>query len=197
MLENVPDEVDLTIADHVEWVKWTDEPEIWHAAAEACLHFLGDPHGFLPWLVQQPRMDRATAGWIFLWPPGSDYLKGVHHRFDTKLPKNAVVALFDALCARSETIGFTTDDEGLPAICEPFRQDCLAVVESGNVAPGVVVPMAIIGKPFKTPDRGAIYQVHDGLLVSARIFHAELPDIYGPLPSRIADMMARLASRTR
>src|SRR6202000_1596155 len=113
--------------------------------------FLAAPHGFLPWLVRQPRLDRATAGWLFLWPPGSDYLKGVHNRFDTKLPKDDLVALFDALCARSEDVGFTVDDEGLPTICEPLRQECLAVVQSGNLMPGVVVANAIIGKTLKTP----------------------------------------------
>ncbi len=197
MPENLPDEVDLLRAEHVEWVKWTGEPEIWHAAAMACLNFLGDDHGFLPWLVQQPRMDRATAGWLFLWPPGSDFLQGIHNRFDTKLPKDDLGALLSALCARSEDVGFCVDEEGLPVECEPLRQECLAVVENGQVAPGVVAPMAIIGKPFKARDRGAMYEVHDGFLISARFFHAELPEVYGPLPDRLADLMARLASRAR
>ena len=110
------DELDIAEADHAAWVKAQRDPALWHQAAMAVLAYRDDDHGFLPWLLQQPEMDRATAGWIFLWPEGSLYLRG-----ETDFPLNHIssegmVALFRALCERSESTGFSRDGgERMPA----------------------------------------------------------------------------------
>lgn len=53
-------------AEHVDWVKSQRDPELWHAAAIAIVNTVGDPHGFLVWLADQPETDRAPAGYFFL-----------------------------------------------------------------------------------------------------------------------------------
>ena len=69
------DELNMCDADHDGWVKSQRDPELWHAAAMAIVNTVGDPHGFLVWLADQPEMDRATAGYVFL-AYGSSYLRG-------------------------------------------------------------------------------------------------------------------------
>src|SRR5262245_37995091 len=96
------EEIDMTEAEHVAWVRAQRDPALWHQAAMAALAYRGDRHGFLHWLLEQPEMDRATAGWIFLWAEGSRYLRG-----KTDFPLNHIssedmMALFRSLCARSE-----------------------------------------------------------------------------------------------
>jgi hypothetical protein len=75
----------MTDARHDNWVRASNDPAIWHEAAIAVFLYLGDRHGFQPWLVRQPDIDRATAGWLFLSRRGSDYLaacvRGFTQRF--------------------------------------------------------------------------------------------------------------------
>ena len=70
------DELNMCDAEHVGWVKSQRDPELWHAAAIAIVNTVGDPHGFLVWLADQPETDRATAGYFFLGVFGVDYLRG-------------------------------------------------------------------------------------------------------------------------
>lgn len=70
------DELNMRDPDHVDWVKSQRDPELWHVAAIAVLNYLGDPRGFLVWLMDQPETDRATAGYIFFGAYGSAYLRG-------------------------------------------------------------------------------------------------------------------------
>jgi hypothetical protein len=60
------DDLNMCDAEHVAWVKSQRDPELWHAAATAIVNTVGDPHGFLVWVANQPEMDRATAGYVFL-----------------------------------------------------------------------------------------------------------------------------------
>ena len=64
-MRDAPEEIDMSEAGHVAWVKAQRDPALWHQAAMAALAYRGDDHGFLHWLLEQPEMDRATAGWIF------------------------------------------------------------------------------------------------------------------------------------
>ena len=110
-------------------------------------------------------MDRATAGWIFLWPEGSLYLRG-----ETDFPLNHItsagmVALFRALCARSESLGFSRDDLGLDPDFEPERKRCLDVVARNEVATGIIVPRQIISRPFAPPKKDARYALDDGIIL--------------------------------
>ncbi len=75
-MDSLFDALDMCDAAHVEWVKSQNDPELWHAAAVAVLVYLGDPQQFLLWLVEQPEMDRATAGYVFLGRGGARYLEG-------------------------------------------------------------------------------------------------------------------------
>jgi hypothetical protein len=146
----------------------------------AIFAYVGDRHDFLPWLILQPEMDRATAGWMFLWA-GSRYLVGDGPTsFDlNRVSGEEVVRLFGALCERSERIGFSEDRLGLDPHFEAERQACLAVIANAQVAHGITVPHAIIGRPFAAPSGSADYEVHDGLLVSTHFLRSALPHIYG------------------
>lgn len=165
-----PDEIDMERAADVALVKSLNDPALWHEAATAVFAYLGDPHGFLPWLIQQPGLDRATAGWLLLWPQGSRFLRGETDSFYARIPDREVVGLLTALCERGERLGFSEDRVGLDGDFEPERQACRAVVEAGETVAGVTPPLAIIGRPFAPPRSGCDYEVHDGLLLNKRLF---------------------------
>jgi hypothetical protein len=159
------EELDMAEAEHAAWVKAQRDPALWHQAAMAALAYRGDGHGFLPWLLEQPEMDRATAGWIFLWPEGSLYLRG-----ETDFPLNHItcegmVALFRALCTRSESMGFSRDDLGLDPGFEPERKVCLDVVARNQVAAGIIVPRQIISRPFAPPKEDTRFTLDDGIIL--------------------------------
>ena len=159
------EEIDMSEADHVAWTKTQRDPALWHQAAMAALAYRGDHNGFLPWLLEQPEMDRATAGWIFLWAEGSRYLRG-----ETDFPLNHMssentVALFRALCVRSEGLGFSRDDLGLDPDFEPERKACLDVVARNHVAAGIIVPRQIIARPFAPPKKDDPFTLDDGIIL--------------------------------
>lgn len=164
----LPEEIDMAQAADVAWVRSQRDPGLWHLAAMAALAYRGDRHGFLLWLLLQPEMDRATAGWIFLWPEGSRYLRGETDFPLDHLSSGAMVALFAAVCARSEGAGFGNDALGLDADFEPERKACLEVVTGGRLAPGLVAPGAILAKPFALPQRGGRFMLDDGLILALR-----------------------------
>ena len=164
-LEQAPEEIDMADAAHVAWVKSQRDPALWHQATMAVLAYRGDDYDFLPWLLKQPEMDRATAGWIFLWAEGSRFLRG-----ETDFPLNHIssenmVELFRSLCTRSEAVGFHSDILGLDKEFEPERKACLDVVAGSKVAAGIVVPNAIIGKPFPPPQPDTRFSLDDGLIL--------------------------------
>ncbi len=101
------DDLNMCDREHVEWVKSQRDPELWHAAAMAVVNTLGDPCGFLAWMADQPEMDRATAGYVFLHY-GPSYLRG---RADFSggegLSGDEWLNALTAVCRRAATIGFT------------------------------------------------------------------------------------------
>lgn len=149
-------------AADVAWVKAQDDPALWHEAAMAALAYRGDAHGFLDWLIAQPEMDRATAGWMFLWPEGSLYLQGETDFPLDHVSSSRMVALFRALCGRTR---FTRDEIGLDPDFEPEREKCLALVARGGLAPGLSAPRAIIDRPFAPPVRNRRYLLDDGIIL--------------------------------
>lgn len=157
--------LDLGQPEHVEWLKSQHDPDLWHQAAQAELSFFARAD-FIGWLIQQPEMDRATAGWLFLWTESQRYLKGNVEDFDMYphwLP------MLKALCERSEGTGFCEDTLGLAPELEATRLKCLEVVENGETAAGVVVPHAIIDRPFAAP-KPSRYTIDDGLIYTVEQF---------------------------
>jgi hypothetical protein len=157
-------EIDMAKAKDVNWVKGQRDPALWNQAAMAALAYRGDRHGFLQWLLAQAEMDRATAGWIFLWAEGSRYLRG-----ETNFPLNNVssekmIEHFRALCQRSERMGFANDVLGLDKGFESERQACLDVIRRGEVAAGIIVPNDIVARPFAAPKADARFTLGDGLI---------------------------------
>jgi hypothetical protein len=71
-----------------------------------------------------------------------------------------MVALFRALCERSESIGFSRDDLGLDPDFEPERKRCLEVVARNQVAAGIIVP-----RPFAPPRKDARFTLDDGTIL--------------------------------
>ncbi|MBY6240134.1 hypothetical protein [Methylosinus sp. Sm6] len=175
----LPDQIDMADAEQDKWVRASNDPAIWHEAAIAVFLYLGDKHGFLTWLVQQPDMDRATAGWLFLSRRGSEYLQGARDGFYSKLPDDEHCKLLDALCKRSERLGFRFDRMGVNSTCEEERQRCGEVIAKGKIAAGIVPPVAILEKPFTKSPGASIYECHDGELLSLNFLRASLPEIYG------------------
>ena len=161
-----PDEIDVADDAHVDWVRAQCDPALWHLAAMAALAYRGDPHGFLLWLVQQPQMDRATAGWIFFWAEGARYLRGETQFHLSKYASAKMFALFEALCLRSERVGFAESSLGLDEDFEPERRACLEVVAAGRVTEGVIVPHVLLNMPFPRPRADKRYVLDDGLILA-------------------------------
>lgn len=163
-----PETLDVTDARDVAWIKAHGDPQLWHEAAVAAVAYVGDPHKFLPWLVEQRDMDIATAAWLFLWPEGSYYLRGegaeIFSMLDN-LSAEEAVSLMDKLCQRSETQGFSSDVVGLDDGFSEERKNCLDLIAQGKVANGILAPLNIIGKPFSAPKPPGAYAMDDGLLV--------------------------------
>lgn len=155
---------DITDTDDVSRLKAQRDPALWHQAAMAALAYKGDPHGILPWLVQQPEMDRATAGWIFLWAEGSHYLRGATD-FNFNSGVRDVAALLRSICERSKGMGFSNDALGLDRDFEAERLKCLAVIENGEMAPGIVAPIALLARPFDPPRDDGRFTLDDGLVI--------------------------------
>jgi hypothetical protein len=163
MSEQFEEGVDMAEKMHVEWVQSQRDPDLWHQAAQAALAYRNDRHNFLPWLVQQPEMDRATAGWIFLWAEGSRYLRGENKFYLNTLSDDSMLALLQALCQRSEDRGFSEDRLGLDPDFEAERLKCVELVAKGEIATAMVVPHACIDRPFATPQRSR-YSLDDGMI---------------------------------
>ncbi|MEH6488830.1 hypothetical protein [Hyphomonas oceanitis] len=175
----LPDEIDISNAADVDWVKAQTDPAIWHEAAVAALAYRGDRHGFVTWLVQQPEMDRATAGWILLWSPFREFLTGDRaSMFETGVTVPELVEILTALCERSDRIGFSNDRLGLEDEWEKPRQACKAIMESGELDPHLRAPTAIVGKPFPAPLDDMPYSVHDGTMISRQFFKRMLPHLF-------------------
>jgi hypothetical protein len=158
------EEINMCDPVHVEWVKTQRDPALWHAAAIAVLVYLGDPHGFLLWLIDQPEMDRATAGYVFLGREGAGYLQGQTEFHGEGLSGRGLLRVLEALCRRAATVGFANDVLGLDPGFEARRQECLDLVERGAIAEGIVIPHAIINAPFPAEQKTA-YFIEDGSIL--------------------------------
>jgi hypothetical protein len=163
-LDKHTSEFDITDASDVSRIKKHRDPALWHQAAMAALAYKGDPHGFLPWLVQQPKMDRATAGWIFLWAEGSRYLRGATE-FSFNSGVRDAAGLLGSICERSHGMGFSNDALGLDRDFEAERLKCLAVIQNGELAPGIVAPIALLARPFDPPRHDGRFTLDDGLII--------------------------------
>jgi hypothetical protein len=133
-------ELNMRDPEHVDWVKSRRDPELWHVAAIAVLIYLGDPRGFLVWLMDQPGTDRATAGYLFFGAQGSGYLRGQTDWLGEGLSDQEWLHALHAICRRAAGVGFTNDALGLHPGFEAERQVCLYFIEDGAVLdydPGV------------------------------------------------------------
>jgi hypothetical protein len=130
----------------------------------AALAYRSDPHGLVPWVLAQPELDRATAGWLFLWPEGSRYLRGEQDFPLNHASSDEMLAIFRAVCERSAR-GFGSDTIGLDPDFEPERLRALDVVARGEVAAGIVVPRALLDRPFPRERTDERFVLDDGLLL--------------------------------
>ena len=142
------EELDLTDADHIMWLKSTPDSELWHVAVQASLAYTDDPHRFVPWVVAQPGLDRGTAGWIFFWMEGSRFLTG-ETAFNHSFSDDAyILDVFSRLTERSEDTGFDHDNIGLDAGLEPERKKCFEIITANQVSSGRTAPHAIIDHAY-------------------------------------------------
>jgi len=173
------DDLNMCDAEHVRWVQSQRDPELWHSAAMAIINTLGDPHGFLVWLAEQPETDRATAGYFFLGVYGADYLRGERDFIGEGLSGKQWLRTMEAMCRRAATAGFINDALGLPPGFEATRQACLDLINRGAVVDGVAIPRAIVDTPFP-PERKLQYFVEDGTVWD-----------YDPGPASYAELKKR------
>lgn len=158
------DELNMRDPDHVDWVKSQRDPELWHVAAIAVLNYLGDPRGFLVWLMDQPETDRATAGYIFFGAYGSAYLRGQTDFGGEGLSDQQWLDAMKAICRRASSLGFTNDSLGLHPGFEAERQACLDLINRGQIADGIAVPHALLDAPFP-PEQKRQYFTEDGAVL--------------------------------
>ncbi len=158
--------LDMSEAAHVAWVRSRRDPALWHFAAMAALAYKRDKHRFLPWVVTQPELDRATAGWLFLWPEGSLYLLGTPDHFDflNFATKDDMTALAKAICERSQNLGFQRDAIGLDKDFDAERLKCLDLATRGKMAPGRMFPARLLAMPFSPEAKDLPYCLDDGLI---------------------------------
>ena len=159
--------IDIAGKKGAEKARAQRDPMLWHQAAMAALAYRGDKHGFVPWVLQQPELDRATAGWIFLWAEGSRFLRGETEYLLDHIASKKMVELFRAVCERSEGMGFANDALGLDPGFEEERQNCLEVIAEGQVAPGIVAPKALLARPFAPPREDDRFTLEDGIILCA------------------------------
>jgi hypothetical protein len=158
------DELNMRDPEHVEWVKSQRDPELWHVAAIAVLVYLGDPRGFLVWLFDQPEVDRATAGYVFLGAHGREYLRGKTDFNGEGLSGREWLRAMEAICHRAANAGFANDALGLHPGFEADREACLNLVNRGMVADRIVIPHAILAAPFP-PEQKLRYFIEDGAIL--------------------------------
>lgn len=146
-------EIHVTEKSHVEWLKSRSDPVLWHLATVAALAYLGDPEEFVPWLIQQPEMDRATAAWIYLWTGGPEHLTSPE-AFDGLVDTGGtpLKPVLDAICQRSEGLGFANNKIGTDQEFEIKRQKCEALIKAGRVSQSANIPYALLSVPLKAHD---------------------------------------------
>jgi hypothetical protein len=157
-------EIDVSEEEHIAWIRSQRDASLWHQATMAALAYRSDTHDFIPWVLMQPELDRATAGWLFLWPEGSRYLRG-ERNFPLNISSEKMLAIFRAVCERSEGVGFANDSLGLDPDFEPERLRALDVVARGEVSPGLVVPRVLLDRPFPRVRSDKRFELDDGLLL--------------------------------
>jgi len=157
-------ELNMCDPEHVDWVKSRRDPELWHVAAIAVLVYLGDPRGFLVWLMDQPETDRATAGYIFFGAQGSSYLRGQTDWLGEGLSDQEWLHAMHAICRRAADVGFTNDSLGLHPGFEVERQACLDLINCGEIAVGIAIPHALLDAPFP-PEQQRRYFIEDGTML--------------------------------
>ena len=158
-------EIDVTEEEHVAWIRSQRDASLWHQATMAAVAYRSDPHGLVPWVLAQPELDRATAGWLFLWPEGSRYLRGERNFLLDHVSSERMLAIFRAVCERSAGVGFANDSIGLDPDFEPERLRALDVIARGEVAEGLIVPRALLDRPFPRERPENRFDLDDGLLL--------------------------------
>lgn len=158
------DSLDLCNKDHFEWLKTQRDPELWHVAAMAAFAYTDDPHQFLSWLIEQPELDRSTAGFLFLAGNAGRYLKGETRFYGNGMSGNPYPDLMKRLAKRSETCGFSRDDIGLEPSFEVRRQEILDQVQRREIAPDRMVPFELINTPYPAAKWIGLY-VEEGVVV--------------------------------
>ena len=158
-------ELSLRDPEHVAWLKSQRDPELWHAAGMAAI-ISGDPHGFLPWLFDQPEVDRATAGYVFFGVYGNSYLEGGTEFGGEGLSDEEWRNVMAAICRRAAGPGFAGDKLGLHPGFEASRRKCLDLVKSGKAAQGIPIPHPLLDTPFP-PERKSRFLIEDGVLLES------------------------------
>ena len=162
-------EIDVRKKPHVDWVKSRRDPALWHLAVQAALAYTGDSRRLVPWLLEQPELDRGTAAWIYLWSGGPEHLETREGRVPLVdsggYPLEPVLA---ALHERSEGLGFAANNIGLEQEFEEIRKSCQSLIDARHVPEDALVPYALLKDPLKIRGPEASLDLHliDGVIVA-------------------------------
>jgi len=100
-----------------------------------------------------------------LWSEGFRYLRGERDFPHYNISSESMLAIFRAVCERSEGVGFANDSIGLDPDFEPERLRALDVIARGEVADGLIVPRALLDRPFPREQPENRFDLDDGLLL--------------------------------
>ncbi len=171
--------LDLDNIEHIEWLKIHNNPADNFEVVSAEMCFRNDPHQFIDWLIDQPDLDRGTAGFIFFGAGGLERVMGSQHygRVD---PEWADRLLY-ALCARSEQRGFQFDRIAPPSWCNDSRDKLLDFLSNNAPSADFLIPYNLFNAPFPAEGMASHYsEIGEGELVTDSYLSETLPDIYGP-----------------
>lgn len=169
-----PDTLDVNDSADVEWIKRSNDPLVWHAAALACLIFSGDKHDLIAWLVQQAGLDRVTAAAMFLHNGnGVSFLTGDHLDF-VQMKEPQVAEMIDRLCDLSSSQALEDNGIGMGSGWEDARQETVKKLAGHPRA-----PMGILGRPIDRQTTTMPYtDIGEGDLVSLKFMRESMPFLF-------------------
>ncbi len=169
-----PESLDVHNSVDVNWIKQSGDPLVWHTAALACLIFVGDPHGLIAWLVQQPNLDRVTAAAIFLH--GGNGVRRLENNYlnIVKMEDPQVQDMIDRLCDLDGSRVLADHGIGLDPGWESTRLETVARLRDNPRAPKGILSRPIDRQTAKMP----YSDIGEGELVSEKFLRENMPYLF-------------------
>ena len=169
-----PESLDVGDINDVNWIKQSNDPLVWHAAAMACLIFRGDKHDLIPWLVQQPSLDRVTAAAMFLHRSNGIRRLTNDQVELVQMKQGQVEEMIDLLCKLDTTQIVPDNGIGLASGWELERQEAVTLLANNPR-----IPRAILDRPIDRQTAAMPYtDIGEGELVSDAFMRKNMPFMF-------------------